>query len=101
MGKGSKQRPTDFESFSANFDAIFGKGNVKDYSDEDVGKEEENDDDDDEDDRSYDYWCDTCNGLDSDDVYKVETVDHEPYGDRSVARVSYEVFCNQCGCEVE
>ena len=100
MGKGSKQRPTDFESFSANFDAIFGKALVKDCFDEDIINEEESGDDD-EDDRSYDYRCDTCGGLDSDDIYKVEIIDHEPYGDRSVARVSYEVFCNQCGCEVE
>lgn len=100
MGKGSKQRPTDYDKFASNFDAIFGKGNVKDYSDEDMGNEEESDDDE-EDDRYYDYRCDTCGGLDRDDVYKISTVDHEPYGDRSVARISYEVFCNRCDSEVD
>jgi hypothetical protein len=38
-GKGSAQRPTDSKKYADNFDAIFGKLNVNDHSDEDVEKD--------------------------------------------------------------
>ena len=39
-GKGSSPRPIpNPETFDSNWDAIFGKGNVKDHSDEDIEKE--------------------------------------------------------------
>ena len=38
-GKGSAQRPTDSKKYSDNFDAIFGKLNVNDHSDEDIEKD--------------------------------------------------------------
>ncbi|WP_287010541.1 hypothetical protein [Alteromonas sp.] len=38
-GKGSAQRPTDSKKYGDNFDAIFGKLNVNDHSDEDIEKD--------------------------------------------------------------
>ena len=38
-GKGSGQRPTDSKKYADNFDAIFGKLNVNDHSDEDIEKD--------------------------------------------------------------
>ena len=38
-GKGSAQRPTDPKKYADNFDAIFGKLNVNDHSDEDIEKD--------------------------------------------------------------
>lgn len=77
MGKGSKQRPTDHDVFSANFDAIFGS------------KEE----------YTYYYECSNCGKLTRDEVSKYEVIDREPYGDRTVDRVSYEVTCDKCGSD--
>ena len=38
-GKGSGQRPTDPKKYADNFDAIFGKLNVNDHSEEDIEKD--------------------------------------------------------------
>lgn len=79
MGKGSKQRPTDYDAFSANFDAIFGS------------KEQ----------YTYHYECYKCGKLTRDEVSTYEVVDREPYGDQVVDRVSVEATCNKCNNNVE
>ena len=53
MGKGSKQRPTNYDAFSANFDAIFGS------------KEQ----------YTYHYECYKCGKLTRDEVSTYEVVD--------------------------
>lgn len=98
MGKGSKQRPTDHDAFSANFDAIFGKKEV--IKEADVVKEEkEENEDDDEEDCCYEYECCRCGKLTSDEVSTYEVIDREPYGDQTVDRVSYEASCDRCGSD--
>jgi len=81
MSKGSKQRPTA-QSFYDNWDDIFGE--------------------DDEDFSGFEWECLKCEkGLDEDDLYIVEEINHEPMGDRIVERIERMAHCNNCGQEAE
>lgn len=75
MGKGSRQRPTDHNRYSDNYDMIF-------------GSESE--------DTTHPFTCPYCGGLDEGDVYEDQVTDREPYGDRIVDRISYFYVCANC-----
>lgn len=78
-GKGSKRRPTA-KSFYDNWDFIFGD------KAEEVSE--------------FDWECLRCNkGLAEDDLYIVEDVNHEPFGDTTVERIEHIVHCSACGEE--
>jgi len=78
MGKGSKQRPTDYARFSENFDAIFGE------KDTDI---------------VHPFTCWDCGGIDESDVIEGQIIDREPHGDQTVDRYTYYYECALCGSE--
>jgi len=78
MGKGSKQRPTNHDRFSENFDSIFRKKDNEEYKP---------------------FKCDYCGGLDRDDVIEGQIIDREPFGDQTVDRFTYYYECAICGSD--
>lgn len=81
MGKGSKQRPTA-QTFWDNWDAVFGE------------KEEVEE-------KTHEYDCYKCGGLDEADVFEEIEVNHEPMGDTTVPRTMIILTCERCGQEVD
>lgn len=82
-GKGSKQRPTNHEAFSSNFDAIFNRDKHEDEA------------------PMSDYVCDRCGPVDESEVHEEIEINHEPMGDQTVERREVYLTCEHCGGDVE
>jgi len=81
MGKGSKARPMNINAneFWDNWDRVFGN----------------------QDEKTHDYVCVQCGGIDSCDVIEEATTDYEPHGDQTVPRTEIYLTCDRCGNDVE